>query len=136
MIRFALALGVTALGLAGAAFAHDGHKEDDRTETIIIKRVHGGPDKAMAHGDHVMLAKCDGAPDVDVADEGKDGDKVKRQRIVICNKGAMGPQVIEALERARKSLAEQRELSDEARSKALAALDAAIARHREAAPAK
>lgn len=128
-----LAVAAALLSSSAIAPAHEGHgdRADGKhgvKETIIIKRVHGAPGKG--HSDHAMIAKCEGAPEVDVSDDRKEGDKVKRSRVIICNKGANGVDVAAALEKARDRIAGQDELSAETKSKALAAIDAAIARHR------
>lgn len=111
------------------AVAHEG-KHDETKRTVIIKEVHGDHADAGAHAGPV---KCT-APEVDVTDEKKEeGGHVKRSRVVICSDGKHGVDVVQHLERARERIAKQEELSSETRSKALAALDAAIARHKGAA---
>lgn len=119
------ALGATLLAGASLAAAHEGHEVK---KTVIIKHVKG---ERGTHHEHAVIAKCQGAtPEVDVSDESKQGDKVKRSRVIICNKGGSGVDIVATLEKAREGIATQQELSAEARSKALAAIDAAIERHR------
>ena len=125
-----LTLGAALLGGSTLALAHEEHK-GEVSKTIIIKQVHGEPGKSHDHS--AMIAKCAGAaPTVDVSGEGKDDDKVKRSRVIVCNKGMAGADVVKALENARERIATQDELPAESKAKALAAIDAAIARHRSA----
>lgn len=110
------------------ALAHEGH-HDQTKRTVIIKEVHG--DAAGANSTaHAVMARCKGMPEVDVSDEKKEeGGTLKRSRVVICSDGGTGVDVVQRLQNARDRVAKQKELSSETRAKALAALDAAIARH-------
>ena len=135
MKAYLLVGGALAL-VAGAATAsaHETEKERKEVRTVVIhKDGEGGHAEAHAivHG-----AKCKDAvvkSDVDVETEGEDGKK-QRTRLLICNSekdaAKARAQALEALEKARENLAERDEdaLSAEHRARALAALDAEIAR--------
>jgi NH3-dependent NAD+ synthetase len=127
----ALALGMTSV--AAADPAADAPKTE-KNETMIIKMVKhdGTPGEHSKEDIAKIMADCgvDKAT-VDTESETKDSDgKVKRARVVICNRdtGLDKQAMVKRLEEARNRVAEVTELSGEARAKALASLDAEIAR--------
>lgn len=103
----------------------------EERKTIIIRTDDA---KSDAH-DHMAKhhIKCGGEPQVDVSDEAKDKDgKIRKSRIVLCaRQEASAEAVVEKLEKARARIAAVDDLSEQTKAKALAAIDAAIARQRE-----
>lgn len=121
---------ILAAAIASPALAHEDGKHASH-KTVIIEHKDGGGD----HDAHELHGgKCAATPDVDVSDDRKGDDgKLHRSRILICNDGkASSADIVARLEKARAHIAGQDELSDQARDKALAAIDAAIARHKSA----
>jgi hypothetical protein len=136
------ALAVVTLCACTALAAETTDKPRIEERKTIIIHTDGAHQGGMHHGkagsDHhadMSVAKCGAEPDVDVSDETRDKDgKVRKSRIVLCaREEASGEAVIEKLENARTRIAGEGELSVEAKAKALAAIDAAIARHKERA---
>lgn len=126
--RVLAALALSALPVA--ALAHEGHEIEPRVEkrVTIIKRGDGGKEVDSARI-HAEAAKCKAEGQevgADVETE-KDGKK-QRTRIMICGKA--DADVVAALEKARGEVAAEEGLSEEHRTKALATLDAEIARLR------
>jgi hypothetical protein len=121
-----------AIGLAlTSAGAHETVIESDRDggrKTIKIIR-HGEGDQAKHRIVHIH--DCDGGAKAADAthDVEKDG-KRKHERIVICSKpGQTSAEAAAHLSKARDRIAKDDNLSAEIKSKVLASLDAAIARH-------
>lgn len=133
MVRYAamIAIGV----LPGAVFATEASKDETRIEkrhVTIIKRGEGGKPIDDAHV-HMMAAKCDAEGQklgTDVQTEA-DGKK-QRTKIVICGKS--DTDIVAALEKARGEIAGEDGLNLAHRTKALATLDAEIARLKAARP--
>ncbi len=129
---------VGAASLALAAFAAPGfahpHESDDAKvethETRVVKIIrHGG--KPGDGTQATVIASCDGpAKKFETEAESKSADgKVTKSRVILCSKGGLDNATLaERLKKARASLAEEKELGGEAKAKALAALDAEIAR--------
>lgn len=139
--RWLGAIAASAIVFSGATIAAASDKTDAGAEDVqIIKivRHHDGDGKYAKGTVHeheiTMIERCDGQkPQVDEAEETTDKDgKVRKSRVVICSKGGtMGTtQALEALERARASLADVTELSESTKARALASLDEQIARLR------
>ena len=126
MAAAALAFAGTSIALASASTEPDA----DAHETVIVKII--SDDAHAAHGHEINLVeKCGGTkPQVDTSDDikGEDG-KIRHARVVICNRLGEGQaDIVDALEKARASLAEISELSDTAKARAIASLDEEIAR--------
>ncbi len=129
-------MAVIALAFAGTSIAIASSSTDPEPkvrETVIVKVVSDDVHAAGTHADHEidLTEKCGGAkPQVDTSDESKGPDgKIRHARIVICNRlGEAQEDVLAALEKARARLAEVDELSEAAKTKALASLDEEIAR--------
>lgn len=123
---------VAGLGLSGIAVAHDdeAHVEKRQIKRIIIENKDGTtreiePDKIEA-----MAAKCASeGRRFETADESVDGDERKKSKIVICT--GDDKEMLSALENARSRLAKEDALAEAHRGKALAAIDAEIARLRQ-----
>ena len=132
----ALAVGMTS---AIAAEPEASAATADKNETIIIKMVKRDGDSAKA-GDKEHMAKIMSdcgmeKATVDSESETKDANgKVKHSRIIICNRsaGIDNEALVKRLEEARKQVADVTELSGDAKAKALASLDAEIARLKSA----
>jgi hypothetical protein len=125
---------VFAIGLAGAASAlaaTDPEKRETREHKVIIIQSDAG-EKGDPSKRHLSVTDCGADPQVDVKEEVKDKDgKVRKSQILLCARNAgSGKEMVARLEEARARLAAVDELSPETRAKALAAIDAAIARQR------
>jgi hypothetical protein len=94
----------------------DPGKPGERREIRILR------EPGRAQGARVAMLDCDSGSKVDSESVGKDG---KKTRVMVCAKG--GNQV-EALERASKRIAENKELPDDVRTRVLAQMEAQIAR--------
>lgn len=126
------AMGVAGLGFAASAAAgHDAkaeHGEHYRVKKITIEHIDGTtkiiePEKMKAHA--MACRDEDGKFEADLGEEkAKDG-KVRKSRIVICNKDKS--MMLSALERTRARLADE-DWGAKHRAEALARLDAQIAR--------
>lgn len=124
-----------AIGLAGAASALAAtapEKPETRERKVIIIQSHEG-EKGDPSKRHLSVAECGADAQVDVKDEVKDKDgKVRKSRIVLCARnGGSDKEIVSRLEDARARLAAVDDLSPETKAKALAAIDAAIARQRD-----
>ena len=127
----AVALAFAGAGIALASDAHD--PEADARETVIVKVVKHDGHAKMGHDDNEgeVAERCGGMkPQVDTSEDTKGDDgKVRHARIVICNhSGRTDVEMLSALEKARARLAAVTELSDDAKSKALASIDREIDR--------
>lgn len=127
----ALAVGMTS---AIAAEPAKDAPTAEKSETMIIKMVkhEGAPGEHSKEKIAKIMAECGlEKATVDTESEVKDADgKVKRARVVICNRNAGLDKagMVKRLEEARSRVAEVAELSSEAKAKALASLDSEIAR--------
>jgi hypothetical protein len=91
-------------------------KAGERREIRILREL------GSAGGPRIAMVDCDSGSKVDSETVGKDG---KKTRVMVCAKG--GNQV-DALERASKRIAENKELPDDVRTRVLAQMEAQIAR--------
>lgn len=101
--------------------------ENGKEKTLSETTVGGGERKihvmAMGHDCH------EGTKMVDSATESKDDGKTEKTRILMCSKGPIDKaKLAERLKAARERLAAENELTEAARAKAIAALDAEIAK--------
>jgi hypothetical protein len=127
----ALAAGMTS------AIAAEPAPKAEKHETITVKVIKRSGETTNA-GDDVdvatVITKCGGEkPTVDTSSETKDSDgKLHKAHIIICNhsegKGITNADLAARLEEARKQVAEVTELAADAKARALASLDAEIAR--------
>ncbi len=133
-IAVAAALG---LGLAVPALAQERGAEEREHRNIMIKRLGTGERDIVIDGKRLseLRAKCESGnkEEADVrSGEGKDS---FRTRVIICGDGKLSDsaelrrKVAHALERARAGLRHE-ELSDDARARAIEALEREIARLR------
>lgn len=136
-----LAAASATLGSPGLAHPHpEGEAKNQRTERVIIMdhRAEGGEHRdgerthvmRMRRGPNgeVSAPDCEGGEATNV-DEGSGNE---RTRIFLCNRGATGSATerAERLQRVRDRLANDTELSAEARARVTAALDRQIAQLR------
>ncbi len=125
------AIGALALGYAVPSIASDAVKAEKGDKVIVHMIKHG--DGAASDTDKTVVAittGCDAemkAIDTETATTDESG-KTQKTRIVICKRGAKLSDTITTLEKSRASIAEEKVLSEDAKKKALAALDAEIAR--------
>lgn len=137
--RWLFAIGAAAIAFAGATIAAASNSKDATDEDVqIIKIVRigedGKPKKGMLHERTITLDdRCEGQPQVDESEETTDkSGNVRKSRVVICTKAGEGhsAQALPALEKAREKLSEADELSEAAKTRALASIDEQIARIR------
>lgn len=125
------ATGAIALGYAVPGIASDAVKTE-KGDKVIIHMIKHGEGKAIDK-DKTIVAITSGcetetkAIDTETSTTDESG-KIKKTRIVICKRGAKDGDMVAMLEKSRASIAEDTDLSEEARKKAVAALDAEIAR--------
>ena len=127
------------LALAAPGVAHPHPEGEAQKERRIVVMEHHRDGEAKG-GDHVMHfrrrlgeggALPEGCPDGTELVNVTSGGGEQRQFLLLCGEpGATAAQRVEALERARARLAENDRLEGEHRTRALAAIDAAIARLR------
>jgi beta-lactamase regulating signal transducer with metallopeptidase domain len=105
--------------------ARGGHRGP--AEHFVIRR-RGGPGEHARLGDVMGPHGCrDGRQEIVDVNEGDERD---RTRVIHCGDGADGASQLQHLERARERMAQDEELSDAHKSRALEAIDRAIARLR------
>lgn len=121
IITAALAL---ALG-AGGALARD-EAEPKQVKKIVIMHKDGTTRDIDIERAREMAKDCGDAKLFENSDQSEADGKTRRTRIVLCQKGE-GDRLA-ALEKARARLADSGDLGVDPRTKALAALDAEIAR--------
>lgn len=122
----------------GATGDHDGH--DGQVHTFTLHRGEGDGDAHVRHftmmqegdGAHAAGADCrEGNRPMVNTNEQHDG---QTTRFILCGPNNMDPaRTIHALERARETLAGQEDMNAEGRQRALAAIDAELARLRAGA---
>lgn len=93
-------------------------KAGERRE-IRILREPGGP------GPRIAMLDCDSGSKVDSETTGKDG---KKTRVMVCAKGAEGASRVEALEKAAKRIADNKELPEDVRTRVISSLNEEIGR--------
>lgn len=110
----------------------DAKAKVERRQVMIIRDGKAAPGSA-AHDEHIrrieganatVLADCDNGSRFDSQASGEKDGKKSETRILVCTKG--GNQ-LEALERAHKRIAENKNIPDDVRAKVLAQMDARIA---------
>lgn len=136
----ALAAAGALLGSPGIAHPHPEDGKQERRERIIIRTDQHGGDATAGHGEHrveirrgangeIVEPSCGDGQRTNI-DEGAGADG-RRARIVLCSRGNATPaQRVEHLQRARDRLANDTDLSAEARQRVTAAIDREIARLR------
>lgn len=120
--------------LAGSAVAHPGHEDGAKVEKREVKRIiiehTDGTTREIEPAKMKRLAlkeACgEGQERFETGDSTTEDGKTRKNRVVICATG--GKPMLAALEGARDSLAKNEALAEAHRAKALAALDAEIAR--------
>lgn len=131
--RIRTLVGASALGLALLALSPAVAEIDRKAETrIVIKRVGAGSDVTIDGVDVAELRRTcqgQGAESDVVTDE--DGHRT-RTKVVVCNKDGTRDRasLLSALEKAKRELATGDHLGTRHRDRAVAALDAEVARVR------
>jgi hypothetical protein len=124
---------ITLMALAVPSFAAAETKAET-SENVTIKVIRKEKAGVSGQDDHevtTLISTCnDGTRKVDSVTQSKDDDgKMQRTRIILCSLGGRDDAALaKGLAEARASIVAEKELSDDARSKALAALDQEIAR--------
>ncbi len=122
-----------AVGMTAAIAAEP---KVEKHETVIIKMVHTGDKQADQLS--MLPPECNGKkPVIESGSESNEADgAVKRSHIIICNKddgtALNNADMVKRLEAARTHVEGISDLSSEAKAKALASLDAEIARLKSA----
>jgi hypothetical protein len=140
-------IAATLAGLAlvlAAPVVAAGDKAETKVETksgkgeVVMIKVVRKDGEGQEHEKHAtVIADCE-APGqkIETSEETKSDDgKTMRSRIVMCSRGHHGTadkaHMTKALEKARASISENKDLSDGARDKALAAIDRKLAELRD-----
>jgi hypothetical protein len=103
--------------------------KSDKNEVIMIKVVRKDGEGKEHEKHATVIADCEASGQkIETSEETKSDDgKTVRSRIVMCSRDGHGKvdkaHMTRALEKARSSIAENKDLSDSAREKALAAID-------------
>jgi hypothetical protein len=121
-----VAIAIAALSFAGPGNAHDPDQTKEHTQVQIHIAKAGENPNAVA-----VTSGCDGKMDkIDTETPTKDEDgKTVRTRIVMCHMGKKDEaSMLSRLQHARKTIADNGSIPTEARNKALAAIDAEIAK--------
>ena len=94
-------------------------KAGERREIRILRQPGAG-------GARLAMLSCDSGASIDSQNVGKDG---KKTRVMVC---AQGGNQVEALERASRRIAENKDIPDDVRTKVLSQMSAEIARLKSA----